>query len=738
MLTIHFLRFGRTTLLFSIGLGLFADAAGAGQTRVAPAASPDLVDVMRSVGSGDSLRIEATPLEDFSQTAGLDLVRFEPLAPNAPVVVQTDSGPQRVHLQTPVYLRGSVDGMRGSLVALSVRPSGEVRGVVSGADGTWMLSRGVGSKDGLTSRRVRREAMKRSRDFSCDVLSNPTPLRTGSTAPVPQAEQRSQRLPISYTAKVAVELDYEFYQTFGDADAAILYALDLMAFTGVIGESELGMNVQVPYLQLWTTSFDPYSGGNGRLDQLRNRWNEFGATNCGGGDCSSIGRSTVILLSSAPTGGVAYSPALCDSYHSLYNGYSYAYAGSIEGNFNIDAPTAVWDIVVTAHELGHNFGTGHTHCYSPPIDGCYASDPGCYAGVPSYPAGCPGSAQGCGTIMSYCHLLSGGEANIALTYGAGHPYGNTPDRVPTAMINRIALEAADAPGCLTATGGMVELEVTKAGSGGGVVTSAPAALNCGSACRTYFGAGTVVTLTATANGFSNFVGWSGDADCSDGVVTLSAATSCVANFQGNCGVGNENCDDDNPCTLDTCPADDHCENQGSPRPSATCFEAAKSKVKFTNDADNNRDKLQWQWKGGDAFDQADLGDPTVSTDYTLCVYDSTGSTSSLATSLFLPAGSSLWRSYTTRGWTYSDRSASLDGVKKLQLRTGVAGKTKVKLNSVGALLPMPTAFSPSKLFDADPSVVLQLVADDDRCWTSSFGAAGVQANTSTVFRAAGN
>ncbi|HMP08659.1 MAG TPA: PA14 domain-containing protein, partial [Lacipirellulaceae bacterium] len=68
-----------------------------------------------------------------------------------------------------------------------------------------------------------------------------------------------------------------------------------------------------------------------------------------------------------------------------------------------------WDIMVTSHELGHNLGTPHTHNYCPPVDECA-------------PAGWYGQCQSqqvCtnqGTIMSYCHLCSGGLSNVKLTF----------------------------------------------------------------------------------------------------------------------------------------------------------------------------------------------------------------------------------------------------------------------------------------------------------------------------------
>ncbi len=723
-------------------LAALLSSTSASATTISSSTARDLAHAARSVARGGSLRIEAATLDGRSDPAGLDLVRFDPVADGARFVVQTDNGPRSVTPDLPVYLRGSVDGMRGSVAVMSVRASGEMRGVVSGADGTWMLTRKAGADDHLRSRRIDRQANTEEHHFSCEVLENPGGARSAPATATSTSDSttstRSARLPVIYTAQIAVELDYDYYLTFApDADAAILYALDLMAFTGALGEAELGMNVQVPFLTLWTTASDPYSSGTTRLTQVRSRWNAAGATNCGGIDCTTINRSTVILLSSAATGGVAYVPALCDSWHNPTTGYSYAYAGSIEGDFDIDSPGAVWDIVATTHELGHNFGSVHTHCYDPPVDHCEGEEPGCYSGPTSLPSGCPGPGQGCGTIMGYCHLLNGGIDNVSLTYGAGHPYGDLPDRVPATMIERIALEFADAPDCLAPTGGMAELEVTRTGSGNGTVVSSPPAIDCGSACRTYFDSGTVVTLTATPTAFSTFAGWTGDPDCDDGVLTLSAATSCTATFVGSCGAGDEDCDDGDPCTTDSCPGDDHCVNAGTPRDPLTCYAAGKSLLKITNTAGPDSDKLIWQWKTGEAFAQGDLGDPSSTTDYGLCLYDTTGGVTTLATSVSIPAGSPFWKSRDPDGWNWADSDGSFDGIKKVQLKTGVAGKTKVRLTASGEFLPLPAPFSAGEFFNEDPSVVVQLLGSDGQCWTTSF-AAGSGINTPVSFASTGD
>ena len=76
------------------------------------------------------------------------------------------------------------------------------------------------------------------------------------------------------------------------------------------------------------------------------------------------------------------------------------------------------------------------------------------------------------------------------------------------------------------------LNVTKAGTGTGVVTSSPAGINCGSDCTESYNVRHSITLTATPDASSTFTGWSGactgSGTCS---VTMDGAKNVTATFK---------------------------------------------------------------------------------------------------------------------------------------------------------------------------------------------------------------
>jgi hypothetical protein len=75
------------------------------------------------------------------------------------------------------------------------------------------------------------------------------------------------------------------------------------------------------------------------------------------------------------------------------------------------------------------------------------------------------------------------------------------------------------------------LTVTKQGTGTGTVTSSPAGISCGTQCSASYNSGTLVSLSATPDGDSQFAGWggacTGTATCT---VTMDQAKSVTATF----------------------------------------------------------------------------------------------------------------------------------------------------------------------------------------------------------------
>jgi hypothetical protein len=171
-------------------------------------------------------------------------------------------------------------------------------------------------------------------------------------------------------------------------------------------------------------------------------------------------------------------------------------------------------------------------------------------------------------------------------------------------------------------------------------------------------------------------------------------------------------------------------------PRADCLAAGMSRIRVDDHGDDATDRIDWTWKRGAAFPSSDLGDPSTSTDFTVCTYDSAPGGTSLASVLALNA-SPLW-SANAKGWRYSDASGAADGVRQLKLQGGVAHKSSLLLRARGEPIPMPVPAG-TTLFSAQPEVRVQLVAASAglvrACWESVFPHASVRRSDATSFRA---
>jgi hypothetical protein len=156
-----------------------------------------------------------------------------------------------------------------------------------------------------------------------------------------------------------------------------------------------------------------------------------------------------------------------------------------------------------------------------------------------------------------------------------------------------------------------------------------------------------------------------------------------------------------------------------------CKVAGKSLLVLTSHATNHaKDKLTWKWLKGAATTSGELGSPTSTTTYTLCLHAGSG-----VASVALPAGSK-WRTLGTRGFKFKDPSGTHDGARTALLKSGTAGKAKALVMGKGPNLPdtlVPMLSLP---------VTAQLVNDTNgTCFEATYGAADVIKNDSTQFKA---
>lgn len=134
-----------------------------------------------------------------------------------------------------------------------------------------------------------------------------------------------------------------------------------------------------------------------------------------------------------------------------------------------------------------------------------------------------------------------------------------------------------------------------------------------------------------------------------------------------------------------------------PAPRAGCRQpGAASPLALRNDVADTRDSLTWRWNRGAATTFAELGDPVTDDPYAFCLYDGTGA---LVLDAVAPPGDlcgtrPCWKTVGPasgpRGWLYADRYLTPDGVSRLQVTAGDAGKAKATVAAKGSTLGAPS------------------------------------------------
>jgi hypothetical protein len=522
--------------------------------RLDPGKAPSekLATSALTIKPGESLRIENLKINDEKPAiVNLELRRSEVISADTQFIVVDDKGPRVYPLALSAHFIGTIQDQPESYAFVTVNPSGEIHTIIHQGNETIVneLTPITGTNNGkAVSRAVDHNKDFPDRGFTCGVdeqfiktdifhKTNKS-IQLEKIKDLKSSETFTEKATTQRRADIIVDSDYELFQKFGTEAATFTYITNLFTYVSSRYQAEVAARFNLKQIVVRATTSDPWTqtSTSGMLNELQAYWNAP--------ENSSTSRHHVHLLSGKNAGGgIAYVGSLGSQ------SYAYGVSANIDGNFSPSNPQVIWDSVVVAHEIGHAFGSSHTHDYDNPyiapspntggaIDCCYSGSNansqcgvalgggnrvGYLPGWASTTGG--GSGQRNGTIMSYCHQVTGGMGNIAWTFGTGHNYGVNASRVPTVMLSQAqAYLPAD-------TSGTFDLNVTKSIPTGGTVTSAPAGINCGLDCNESYPAGTTVSLSATATTGYTFSGWSGDCTGSSAcVVSMSAPRNVIATF----------------------------------------------------------------------------------------------------------------------------------------------------------------------------------------------------------------
>ena len=327
------------------------------------------------------------------------LKRFEVVAPDARITITGKHGESSLAFPSIAHFSGKVDGDDDSTVYVGAQ-QGRIVAYVRSSQGMSY----VGPDETASAYVVRSSdsplaAAPTAQPWSCGAEDMPAALTAsaGPTYPALLAPLAGMK-----QAAVRIETDQELLAKFGgDTTAMATYVATLFGAINVVYERDLSLHLTVTEVHAWATP-DPYDGADTftQLMQLGDWWHANRPT-------GSYPRAFVHYLSGrSVSGGIAWLSVLCQGDFPSGSDWGGGYGlTQVYGTY----PLQFWDQFASAHEMGHNAGSPHTHCFHPEIDQCHSGESGCYVGPESVP---PEK----GTIMSYCHLLSGGYNNIVMKF----------------------------------------------------------------------------------------------------------------------------------------------------------------------------------------------------------------------------------------------------------------------------------------------------------------------------------
>ena len=336
------------------------------------------------------------------------LRRVDVYAPETRIFVVDEEGQKEIPRSRRMHFVGHASGDPETRLVLSLDPDrGTLRGAVHTPEGASVIedfNQDIAAQAMIireSSHALESQGIQLHSSCGSDILAaEPAPLDLVFRSQPLQSVALAAAAP-TRSAVIAVDTDNELnYYKFGNnTTLATDWIADLFAQMNVMFENDLSLRLLQgdTFLRIdGDTNFDndPYNvnssgAGGAHLDEFGVYWQA---------NMGHVQRTFAALLSGKAgsiysASGIAWLDGFCES-QSSGGGYS------VNQVFKANVPV-INDAKLVGHELGHNMGSPHTHCYSPVVDQCYAGQGGCYGGPTSCPSG------GSGTLMSYCHLLSG-------------------------------------------------------------------------------------------------------------------------------------------------------------------------------------------------------------------------------------------------------------------------------------------------------------------------------------------
>lgn len=345
---------------------------------------PDAATLAQLHDGADHVHVQAMPLADGS-TADLELDRVEVFRSGSRIYAFDGKSTSAITGTLPIMYRGHNPLDPSQVAFISVSSDDEIRALVADREKITLLAP---EAPGNSSHRhvLSKGDPKVLADFRCgedaliDSGSQLVNTSISGTFTSPTAELALTNL---REAQLFIDVSHSLLtQGFSSNQTnARNYVANLIGAVSTIYQRDLGVALSVSQLVVWTGT-DPF--GTSDLNTQLTNYKAYNIANRSGAP-----RTACHLLSYAPgLGGIGYVGTLCNT--------SAEYAVS---NLHADSTFPVngyqWDVFVVAHELGHNFGSPHTHCYDPPID-CCVNQASCNM--------CPVVTAQVGTIMSYCHM----------------------------------------------------------------------------------------------------------------------------------------------------------------------------------------------------------------------------------------------------------------------------------------------------------------------------------------------